>query len=531
LWRNNKEKSVKFKLIDWWWTVPLWMLLLSRFPIYFPVYDDFSFHLNVGGYARNIWGSTNFLPLDYASYVYPVAQLMYPFFLKMFGLRLTLLINGILLIGWYGSINYRLKLSEKNKNKKIWWDIIFLYIFFVPHLMATHTTFMVDFLTLILGMEMFYQLVSLKGNRTLGVIVGLLSMIIKQSAGIVLMPLYLYLVWQKRKDIKWIWIFLFLTMIFVFFGASYINTGNPISFLYNGFFKSPFYSLVSFKDTRWGPQNWREILLWPIIAQFSLRFGEGLVNNVAKCFFASFWAFPYLLSWWMLMIRRKWKYIIFIFCYLLWSVLMGYSRYLLTFVAVFWLYLIHELNINYHFKLKNWWWMLLMFIGLCFSSVSTDFGWRPNLLWLKSAANRSYFVKYYLDGWRLVGKDRLGDITNGYKSIIGNKETVVIAYRGQESFLAYLANDSGAAVVQAIDVVKYNELVNSKLVSENFKTILKRVDGENKILVIGNKQWLNLNLIYWTNNRKCTRLDLDQNGWYFQSPTLYSETLLYQCVK
>ena len=304
LWRNNREDKVKFKLFDWWWTIPLWVVLLSRFAIYYPVYDDFAFHLAAGGYAQTLWSGLNFLPLDFASYVYPVGQLGYPFLLKVFGLRLSLLINGILLIGWYASINFRLKLGEKNKSKKIWWDLIFLYIFFVPHLMATQVTFMVDFLTLVLGMEMFYQLVSARGNRTLGVVVGLLSMIMKQSAGIVLMPLFLYLGWQKRKEMRWLWIILFLILIFIFFVASYLNTGNPISFLYNNIFKSPLYALVVFKDTRWGPQNWQEILLWPIIGQFTLRFGEGLVNMVAKYFFAAFWALPYLWSWWMLVIKR-----------------------------------------------------------------------------------------------------------------------------------------------------------------------------------------------------------------------------------
>ncbi|MBI2465069.1 hypothetical protein HYV64_02900 [Candidatus Shapirobacteria bacterium] len=535
LWRVLRkcgiDKYKRIRLIDLWWTVPLWIVLLSRFPIYYPVYDDFAFHLEVGGYAKNLWQATNFLPLDYGSYVYPVAQLIYPFLLNILGFRLSLLVNGILLIGWYISINLRLKHVEKNKNKKIAWDLIFLYVFFVPHLMATHTTFMVDFLTLVLGVEMFYQLATNKGNRTLGVIVGLLSMIIKQSAGIVLMPLFLYLVWQKKKDIKWIWVFLFLIPIFIFFGASYINTGNPISFLYNGFFKSPLYSLTSFKDARWGPQNWWEVLLWPIVGQFTLRYGEGLVNDNAKYFFASFWAVPYLWSWWMLLVKRKWKYAIFVFSYLLWSVLMGYSRYLLTFVAVYWLYLINELKVKYDFKFKKYWWWLLIFVGLCFNSVSTDFGWRPDLQWLKSSADRPYFIKHYVDGWRLIGKDRLEDIENSYKSILDKKRTVIIAYRGQESFLAYLASVNGASVVQAVDTAKYNELTNSNQISDDFKSLLKKVDEESEILVIGNTQWLNLKSIYWTKNRNCDQVKINPAAWYFQSPTLYADTVLYLCIK
>lgn len=531
LWRNNKDKQIKFYLIDWWWTVPLWVVLLSRFPIYYPVYDDFAFHLEAGWYAKNIWQAVNFLPLDFGSYIYPVAQLGYPLLLKVFGIRLSLLFNGILLIAWYASINLRLKQVEKNNNKKIWWDIIFIYIFFVPHLMATHTTFMVDFLTLVLGLEMFYQLVVKTGNRTLGVIVGLLSMIIKQSAGIVLMPIFLYFVWQNKREIKWFWVILIVLFVFIFFGASYINTGNPISFLYNGFFKSPFYALVSFKDTRWGPQNWQEILAWPVMAQFTQRFGEGIVKTEAKYFFACFWAFPYLLSWYLLLIKRKWKYIIFIFCYLIWSVLMGYSRYLLTFAAVYWLYLVYALKLNYSLRLKRWWLLFVVFVILCFTSVSTDFGWRPNLIWLQNTANRPFFIKTYIDSLKLLGEDRLDDMVNGYESIIGEKETVVVAFRGPESFFAYLASYKGANIVNAVDETRYVELINSKLVSENFKLLLKRVDTEKSILIIGDKQWLSIEKIYWNRNRVCKKLELDKSAWYFQSLALFENTLIYRCTR
>ena len=210
---------------------------------------------------------------------------------------------------------------------------------------------------------------------------------------------------------------------------------------------------------------------------------------------------------------------------------MGYSRYLLTFVAVYWLYLISELNMKYSFSLKRFWWLGLVFGGLCLSSVSTDFGWRPSLLLLRSSINRPYLVKSYIDGLRLLGKDRLVDVENSYRSIIGNKETLIIAYRGQESFLAYLASDMGSSVVQAVDITKYHELINSNRISENYMRLLKNIDDENKILVIGNKQWLDLKLIYWTKNRNCSKIDLDPSAWYFQSPTFYTETSLYLCVR
>ncbi|MFA5828063.1 MAG: hypothetical protein WC841_01690 [Candidatus Shapirobacteria bacterium] len=536
LWKFVVDRQIIFSKIELLWTIPLWLVLVSRFPIYFPVYDDFAFHLVIGGYASDIWQAVNFLPLDFGTYVYPVAQLGYPYLLEIFGIRLSLLINGLLLIGWYISINLRLKSGEKSASKRMLWDIIFLYIFFVPHLMATHVTFMVDFLTLILSLEMFYQLVSARGNRTVGVIVGFLAMIIKQSSGVVVMPIFLYFVWQKKKDIKWRWVVLFLFLIVIYFVVSYVNTGNPIAFLYNSYFKSPLYSLANFKDTRWGPKGLVEVFLWPVIGQFTLRYGEGIVNTMAKYFFSAFSAVPYCLSWWFLLRRRKLKYGLFLLGYILWSVLFGYSRYLIVFVGVNWLWLINEEGLDDRFlrlvlERKRRLLIYLFFIFFCFSSIQTDFGWRPNLRSLTRAQPRGYFFSQYIAGLKLLGRDRLAEMTDGYKTVFDSNKVMVVRNRGPETLLAYLANIAGMSVVSAIDMGKYNEIVASDKIDEKIKSVIRKVDDENSFLLVGNKQWLAPDSIYWTKGRQCTIVDFDPSAWYFQSPTIFGDTLLYKCVK
>lgn len=57
---------------------------------------------------------------------------------------------------------------------------------------------------------------------------------------------------------------------------AYLSTGNPVFWTYNSIFKSPYHIDTDFKDTRWGPENLKDLILWPwrMVAGYNSRVSE-----------------------------------------------------------------------------------------------------------------------------------------------------------------------------------------------------------------------------------------------------------------
>ncbi|MDD3346471.1 hypothetical protein [Oscillibacter sp.] len=96
-------------------------------------------------------------------------------------------------------------------------------------------------------------------------------------------PLLLIYLWQNRKAIHpgifCLCLLLGLLPSVPYLLYAYTSTGNPVFWTFNSIFKSPYYPDTDFKDTRWGPQNWKDFLLWP----FHLIFNYS--ENVAEISF------------------------------------------------------------------------------------------------------------------------------------------------------------------------------------------------------------------------------------------------------
>lgn len=94
--------------------------------------------------------------------------------------------------------------------------------------------------------------------------------------------LLLYLI-KNRKYIKWyIFVICLLLGIFPSFPYllyAYISTGNPVYWTYNSIFKSPYYIDADFKDMRWGPENFKDLILWPLRLVFNY---EERVSEISK---------------------------------------------------------------------------------------------------------------------------------------------------------------------------------------------------------------------------------------------------------
>ncbi|MBU3935343.1 hypothetical protein KJ909_01590 [Patescibacteria group bacterium] len=518
--------------------VPALILTISRFPIYYPMYDDLAYHFMAGDYGLTMWNNGNFLPMGFGTYIYPLAQMIYRPFLEILGVRLTLLLNSSVLVFWFFSINLRFKfMFRENKWKKLLIDLIFIYIFFTPHLMATHVSFMVDFLTLILGLEMLLGFLNPKSNKTLATVFGFLAMIIKQSSGIVMMPLFIYLVLKNRKKMKWGWIMLFVTTIAVYFLTDYKVTGNPIAFLYNGFFKSSLYGVANFKDARWGPQSLWEIVVWPVIGQFGLRFGEGLVNNFAKGLFSLFMIIPYLGSIYGWFRTRKIKYLLVVVSYLIWSILMGYSRYQVAFSALVLVWMVVDLDLEKMKKKlvdKFYLLLLMIFCLACVSSVSTDYAWRPHILLLvgKTRINSKYYIDKYTEGLNLVGKDRLIDLAEYHKDLYEGYDAVVPYFRGPSTFFGYIGYLNGVEVIGALDNESYERVLIDAKVDDNLKSNLRQIEDDKRILLISEQGFGDITKnLFLSKYFDCSEIETAIKSPYFQLVDYFSNVVLFDCVK
>ena len=112
-------------------------------------------------------------------------------------------------------------------------------------------------------------------------------------------------------------------------------TGNPIFPFFNSIFRSEFFVTTNLKDSRWGPTNAIETLLWPIIVVFNTsRYGEFIqaspVSNgsLALGYISAFISVPYYCIF-----NRQTKRLPLAICLIsstvLWSVSTGYIRYAL----------------------------------------------------------------------------------------------------------------------------------------------------------------------------------------------------------
>lgn len=96
--------------------------------------------------------------------------------------------------------------------------------------------------------------------------------------------------------------------------------------------------------------------------------------------------------------------------------------------------MIVDLKIKTKIKLQRNFKLILYFTVLLFflSSIKTDFGWRPY-------HNFPFLKQLYLEGWKLILKDRYSDIKKEFKDEFVNFESIAIFFRKKPIFILLLA--------------------------------------------------------------------------------------------
>lgn len=467
-------------------------LILYRSAIYFHAIDDFAYHMIAGYYLGGLVNGNSFMPFDFFTYIYPLLQTPFYFLIDSVGIRFSLFFLSALQFIWFLHLGFRFSalIFPTEKSKRVFLDFVFLFIYFIPELTLSHVAFMSDFYTVLLALEALYIFLK-KLPGTWMFIFMLLALLVKQSSGIFLIPLFFYMYVKRFHDIRikdYILFALFAAPVLLFVAVSWVHTGNPLSFLLNSYFQSPLYALDNFRDRRWGPVGFVSILSWPLQGLFSDRYVEFAESIKLKPLFSLFLSVPYIASLFLAIRKRKLIYFCIVGSYLFWAAYSGYGRYHVAMSCIIILLLIMEFS-RYIPRLSFSWKKLfvgLAFSAVCFLSIKNDYALRSFILQTSIRHPISpYPLELYKHGLQQIGKDRYEDIYQSIAFSLENYDAVMIQNRGVSTFYALLANKFlGIPVIYAESSTARESILASNLVDKHLKVNMESIQEKEKILYI-----------------------------------------------
>lgn len=514
--------------------IPILIIIFMRAPMLYPTLDDLAVHFMYGDMANTLWHNVNVVPLNFLTYFYLVLDMNYTPFLYTLGIRLTILIFDLVASLWLYSIFLRLKGTVKNDVQRLLLDVIFLMTPFIPHVMATMGTLMTDYITIPIGLEALYLFLRKDKDKTFAVHMTILLVLAKLSpATFVILPFLYFFVLNIRK-IRWSEVFVLCGIVSLYFIRQYVETGSPLFGLYNGIFKSPLYPLDNFSNPLFGPRNWFEFLSWPVIAQFTERYAEGVVTTYAKLFFAPIPMLGYVISCVFCIKKRSTKYGLVVASYMIWSYLTGYARYFMLLNVMTLVFLVIDFSRVpsivqriLHYKM----FILLPIAMLSFTSMKTDFSWRPFPSFTTPGAT-AYFADKYLEGLKFVGRDTIPNMSAYYADMFERYDAVATSYRGASTFIAYLANLQGLPMISEVTATQYENILTSSKVGSQIKQNLKEIHSAERVLLLSDHAFDQvISSLYISQTHACSTLGNGTRFQYFQRDFFFQDLSLYSCEK
>jgi hypothetical protein len=419
--------------------------------------------------------------------------------------------------------------------KKLLTTIVFIIIPFIPHLMATHGTLMVDYFGLIISLESILQISSRTGNKTFAVLIAMLAILAKQSSVIVLLPVFVYFTFKSRKLINYKVILLFTFISSIYFIRLFIETGNPIYGLYNGLFKSELFEISNFRDQQFGPTTLVQSVIWPVYGQFTERYGQGYVSKIAQIFFAWIPIVSIIGSTYFLFVKRSFKYFAILIAYYLWSFTTGYSRYVIPLNIITLLLLIRDLppaiKINKSLTKLRYVAYLSVFI-LSFSTIKTDFSWRPYPS-LKNPASTKWFVRSYTNGINNAFSDTPKNMAEELSDVFRDYDAVITIYRGSTTFFSYLGYLQDLNVYDAKTSEQYLNILNDQKIGDHLKNNMRKSVSHGRVLlaVEKNHEFMHNQSYQVYQDYNCEASGEAPPLSFFQLPTFFENINLYSCTK
>ncbi len=518
----------------WLVIIPYLLITLIRFPLVYPTYDDLAAHMMWGDYANRLWQNANFMPMNFLQYFYLPLDMNYTPFLYTLGLRATIWLFYLLTSIWMVSLYLRLSAELRSKTQRLCLTALFLILPFIPHLLGVSGTLMGDYGSLAFCLEALYLFMAKKTNKTFAMIMTLSAILMKQSNSVFVAPILIYYAMLNRKNIEWGKVVAYGLVSSLFFVRLYLETGNALSGLFNGIFKSPLYAPGNFAQTLFGPQTMWQTVVWPIIGQFGDRYAEGIVSTFAKIFYAPIPIIGYGLSIWLMIRKRSLKYGLLVLTYLLWSHLVGYARY---YIALNLMTLIVIINEPWNFKVTDKWVMKYKYLllGVVFlgsiTSLKTDFSWRPHPT-LKTPGVNPYYLGEYKAGLALVGRDNWSNMVREYKKLFTPYDAVITLYRGPVTYVGYMGYLNGLPVYDGVTSRQYEAIMNDSKISLAIKDNLQRSMSHQKVIVLADKpNDVSIPSLKIYQDSNCEYLGKAFKDPYLQREIYFSETVIYSCIK
>lgn len=438
---------------------------------------------------------------------------MYYCFRFFLGYRMGTLLNTLVIILIY----FQLKLllyyfwREMGHEAKSHWANFFLSIGVLVCLMTENTynnlsTYMVDYLAGPFLLEIILIIIHSSEDKEppghtpvfLCLLAGF-AVGVKLTNSFLLIPLALYYLVQKRKELSFRIIIICLVAVLftngIYLYIGYCMTGNPVFPYLNGIFQSPYFSVdaspndYSGFNERFGPKTFLEFVLWPIYMWFFPERTGDVATYSGRMFLI--WIFLLVVPFGVYRsvfgrnMRKAYWYLLY--CYLLFlTVYKGYMRYSIILELLGSILLIVTIGqwIGYHKKVV---WCVagvvasqLFFVQVGIASykyfeLNYEWSWRDISDWKDIAMNLPY-----------VFKDRGAGID---KEIIDNIDCFVVA------------DASGSLAVNLKDnvpIIAINHCITNDYVAQLQAQRLEEIERSN-IYSLSKREDFQNNLTYYQN--------------------------------
>ncbi len=295
---------------------PLYIVLSLFIFIFFAVkgfgpdqsYDTQNYHLlsQIPGFKDNL--HYHVIPGRFQMFGFRLGDRMFYLFRQILGLRMGTLLNALAMMVVYRQMTVFFNMvalkagslyetdtanGERSKEKRTGYRILRHLIPVLAFLAVSRLeviqesgSYMVELLALPYLFEMIFLLLrDTDADRTvresiLFCLFGGILFCLKMTNIVYLLPLVLLYIWKIRKEITpklfLICLFTGIFPVSIYLLYNGLTMENPIYPYYNSFFCSPYSAKTDFKDVRWGPENFKELLLW---AYYMIRYPENRLSE------------------------------------------------------------------------------------------------------------------------------------------------------------------------------------------------------------------------------------------------------------
>ncbi len=381
LLRKKINITLDFHKSDIIFYTVLFLVFLVTFAYPDIAFDSINYHIYL---QENPFGdkifSDFFAGKNLNSFSYAFPDRIHYIFRSILGFRLGTICNYLVLIVLFYQTKEILKKFVKNKNELVI-SLLSTFSVFSLSIIELIDNYYIDLFSLVALIEIMRMLLienffdkenkyNITKTSYLALLFGFAIAIKISNAPMLFLLLGLFFL-KTKFSFKKINLKLIISCILcgilpfiLYFIYTYIKTGNPVFPFYNTIFKSPYYALSNWMDTRFGPHSLKEVLVWPV--KIVLFPGRGVDSAVVE----SFWMMGYVLSFVYLgyyLVKKIKKqsvekdkfyfFILVILMNLIWSKFeLGYTRYGLPVILLsnicFYIFLIDIYNKKNYFILS-----------------------------------------------------------------------------------------------------------------------------------------------------------------------------------